>query len=226
MKAGGMLPGRDPPVRGGAVHESECTRVTRLFLAERTVIRKDPLGPDAEHRLRHEVAILERLRGVAGVAQLAEAPRHPGSIVLEDTGGTSLASSRTPLAAADLIGLAIGLAQAVAGMHRRGVIHRDITPANIVRRRSPRCARSSRITPKSLGRWRIWRLSRPAGPGDRWISGRICTRWARRCMSWRRARRRSDPRPTAADPYPPPPDGGRYRDMRTHYRIPLTFPGR
>ncbi len=132
MKAGGMLPDRDPPDRVEAVHESEHTRVTRLFLAERTVIRKEPLGPDAEHRLRHEVAILKRLRGVAGVAQLAEAPRYPGSIVLEDTGGTSLASSRTPPAAADLIGLAIGLAQAVAGMHRRGIIHRDITPANIV----------------------------------------------------------------------------------------------
>jgi signal transduction histidine kinase/tetratricopeptide (TPR) repeat protein len=132
MEAGGMPPGRDPPVRIEAVHESERTRVTRLFLAERTVIRKEPLGPDAEHRLRHEVTILERLRGVAGVAQLAEAPRYPGSIVLEDTDGTSLASSRTPLAAADLIGLATGLAQAVAGMHRRGVIHRDITPANIV----------------------------------------------------------------------------------------------
>ena len=132
MKAGGMLPGRDPPARAEVVHESERTRVTRLFLAERTVIRKEPLGPDAEYRRRHEVAILERLRGVAGVAQLAEAPRYPGSIVLEDTGGTSLASSQTPPAAADLIGLAIGLAQAVAGMHRRGVIHRDITPANIV----------------------------------------------------------------------------------------------
>ena len=101
MKAGGMPPGRDPPVRVEPVHESERTRVTRLFLAGRTVIRKEPLGPDAEHRLRHEVAILERLRGVAGVAQLAEAPRYPGSIVLEDTDGTSLASSRTPYQTAD-----------------------------------------------------------------------------------------------------------------------------
>ena len=30
--------------------------------------------------------MLERLRGVAGVAQLAEAPRYPGSVVLEDAG--------------------------------------------------------------------------------------------------------------------------------------------
>ena len=42
--------------------------------------------------------MLERLRGVAGVAQLVEAPRYPGSIVLEDVGGTSLAGLATPLA--------------------------------------------------------------------------------------------------------------------------------
>ena len=56
----------------------------------------------------------------------------PGSIVLEDVGGTSLAGLAKPLAVDELIGLAVGLARAVAGMHRRGVMHRDITPANIV----------------------------------------------------------------------------------------------
>ena len=44
----------------------------------------------------------------------------------------SLAGLAKPLAVDDLIGLAVGLARAVAGMHRRGVMHRDITPANIV----------------------------------------------------------------------------------------------
>ena len=33
---------------------------------------------------------------------------------------------------ADVIGLGVGLARAVEGMHRRGVMHRDITPANIL----------------------------------------------------------------------------------------------
>ena len=78
MGAGGVLPGRDPPVRAEIVHESGRTRVTRLFFAGGTVIRKEPLGPDAERRVRHEVAMLERLRGVAGVAQLAEAAAVPG----------------------------------------------------------------------------------------------------------------------------------------------------
>ncbi len=132
MAAGSVPPGRDPPLRAEIVHSSERTRVTRLFLPERTVIRKEPLGPDAERRLRHEIAMLERLRGVAGVAQLVGAPRYPGSIVMADAGGASLAGLARPLAADDLIALAVELTRAVAGMHRRGVMHRDITPANIV----------------------------------------------------------------------------------------------
>ena len=120
MGAGGVPPGRDPPVRAEVVHESARTRVTRLFLAGRTVIRKEPLGPDAERRLRHEAAMLERLRGVDGVAQLAEAPRYPGSIVLADAGGTSLAGLAKPLAAGELTGLAVALAAGGGGDAPRG----------------------------------------------------------------------------------------------------------
>ncbi|MEV8512644.1 AAA family ATPase [Dactylosporangium sp. NPDC051484] len=95
-------------------------------------MRKEPLGPNASRRLRHELAILERLRGVDGVARLMEAPRYPGSIVLADAGDTTVAGLAKPLAVDDLIGLAVELARAVAGMHRRGVLHRDIAPANVV----------------------------------------------------------------------------------------------
>ena len=132
MASGGVSPGPDPPVRVEIVNQSEDTRVTRLFFPEATVIRKEPLGPYAERRLRHELAMLERLRGVAGIAQLAEAQPYPGSIVLADAGGTSLAGLAKPLAVDALIGLTVQLARAVEGMHRRGVMHRDITPANIV----------------------------------------------------------------------------------------------
>ena len=114
------------------VHASDRTRVTRLTLDERTVIRKEPLGTDAQRRLRHEVGMLERLRGAEGVAQLVDAPQYPDSIVMEDAGRTTLAELAKPLDTDDLIALAVQLARALAAMHGRGVMHRDIAPANIV----------------------------------------------------------------------------------------------
>ena len=107
-------------MRAEVVHHGEHSRVTRLFLPRGTVIREEPLGPDAERRVRHETVMLERLSGTPGVAQLAGGPRYPASLVLADAGEENLAGVGKPLAADDLMGLAAGLARAVAGMHRRG----------------------------------------------------------------------------------------------------------
>jgi signal transduction histidine kinase len=123
---------RGPPAAAQVLSASERTRVTRRFLPGRTVICKEPLGADAQRRLQHELAMLERLRGAVGIAQLADVPREPGSILLVDVGGTSLADAAKPLAADELVRVASGLARTVAEMHRRGVMHRDIAPANIV----------------------------------------------------------------------------------------------
>ncbi|MBL7495859.1 diguanylate cyclase [Frankia sp. CNm7] len=128
-------PSRDPPLaaQGELLHETARTRVARLMFPSGSVIRKEPLGPDAARRWRHEVEILERLSGVEGVAQLAaDMPPCPGSILLADVGGTALAERTTPLDQAELVDLAGSLARAVARMHQRGVVHRDINPANIV----------------------------------------------------------------------------------------------
>jgi signal transduction histidine kinase len=132
MATGGVRSGRDPSSSVETLYVTGRTRVTRLFLPGRTAVRKEFLGPDAERRLRLELVMLERLRGLPGVAQLIDEPRYPGSIVLADLGDTSLADVPTPLDVGVLVGLASTLAQAVAGMHRRGVLHRDITPATIV----------------------------------------------------------------------------------------------
>ncbi|KPM50718.1 serine/threonine protein kinase [Frankia sp. R43] len=136
MAARRMTPGRDPPTvtaRSVLLHASDRTRVSRVVLPKGPVIQKEPLGPDAQQRLRHETEILERLAGVEGVVQLASGPAGcTGSILLADVDGTALCPQDTPLEPDPLIALAESLAHAVAGMHHRGVIHRDICPANIV----------------------------------------------------------------------------------------------
>src|ERR1700760_4241107 len=121
---GAGLPDWSSPIRAELVHESNRTRVTRLFKSGNTVIRKEPLGPDAQYRLLHELAILDHLRGGLGGAQLLDEPRYPGSIVLADAGGPTLAGLSKPLSVEDLIAVALKLAKAISAMHRRGVIHR------------------------------------------------------------------------------------------------------
>jgi serine/threonine protein kinase len=132
MAEGAASPGRVEPVRVDVLHENARTRVTRVFLSGQVAIRKEPLGPDGQRRLEHELGFLERLRGAIGVAQLLDEPRYPGSITLADGGRDSLAHVVKPLAVEDLIGLAEQLARAVAEMHDHGVMHRDICPANIL----------------------------------------------------------------------------------------------
>ena len=126
MGAHGVGPQPNPPVGVEVLHESERTRVTRLFLAGGTVIRKEPLGADAPRRLRHELGMLGRLRGVVGVAQLLDAPRYPDSVVLADVGGISLAEVPTPLNADQLIELAVRLARAWGGDRWRQVGRRPV----------------------------------------------------------------------------------------------------
>src|SRR4051794_21828489 len=128
----GPVPGAEPPLRVETVRETARTRITRLVFADRTVIRKQPLGPDTDRRVRRETAVLERVRGVDGVAQLVNRPQYRDSIVLADAGMTRLGDLAMPLAVDELLGLAVALARAVAGVHARGVLHRDIAPGNIV----------------------------------------------------------------------------------------------
>ncbi|MBL7520531.1 diguanylate cyclase [Frankia sp. CNm7] len=132
-----MATSQDPPEaeRVELLHESERVRITRLVFPFGSVIKKEPLGPDAQRRLRHEVETLERLSGVDGIVQVAAGmPRSvsAGSILLVDVHGTAVPELSMPLEPAALADLARSLAIAVAAMHHRGVVHRDINPANIV----------------------------------------------------------------------------------------------
>jgi diguanylate cyclase (GGDEF)-like protein len=121
------------PGQAELLSENAHTRVVRLHLPEgRSVVRKEPLGPDAEERARHEAEILRRLSGVANIVHLAPDQPDARVIMLEDIRGVPLARVSTPLEPARMVGLMLDLACVVAAMHQQGVVHCDISPPNIV----------------------------------------------------------------------------------------------
>lgn len=113
------------------VYESQRTRVRRRRReATDTVIVKEPIGPDAAERIRRETAALDRLAEVPGVVRVAEHGTGT-SVVLEDLGGPTLGDV-LPLDVPTALRYALELARTLARVHEHGVVHRDITPANVV----------------------------------------------------------------------------------------------
>ena len=136
IRGQGSGPALGDPVPHGSpelVYESDRTLVRRVPRPDGSgfVIQKEPLGPGSDQRRRHETAVLERLAGVEGVTQLAAVSAGPDVIMLDDLGGTSLQAAPRPDPEA-LIDLAYRLAKVIAAVHRHGVVHKDISPANIV----------------------------------------------------------------------------------------------
>jgi signal transduction histidine kinase len=117
------------------LYESDRTRVARVRPPDdgEVVIRKEAFGAGAAGRRRHERAMLERLAGVAGVPGLVRRDDDE-AIVSSDVHGVSLETVLTggPLDPATVLDLAVDLAGILASVHRRGVVHRDITPANVL----------------------------------------------------------------------------------------------
>jgi len=115
------------------IHLSESSRVFRLPLSG--LVCKEPLGSDAQQRISWETDVLSRLAAVEGVARLAAAGA--GSIMLHmHDGGTALADvlKQGRVATDDVIAISTQLARTLSEVHRVGVIHRDISPANILLR--------------------------------------------------------------------------------------------
>ncbi len=118
------------------LYESATTRVWRSAagLPAPVLVFKEYRGPRADERQRAEKGLLARLSGVEGVAQLGPGQDTAGVIALQDCGAVPLAQvlKEGRLGVAATLSLARQLGETLARMHRLGVVHRDINPANIL----------------------------------------------------------------------------------------------
>ncbi|OJH42210.1 trifunctional serine/threonine-protein kinase/ATP-binding protein/sensor histidine kinase [Cystobacter ferrugineus] len=103
------------------------------------LILKTPLvsapGPrECENYLR-EFGMLQRLRDVRGVIRAHACEQLQGRpvLLLEDVDGTPLSESTgEPLPVTQALDLAIAVASTLAELHRRGIVHKDLKPSNII----------------------------------------------------------------------------------------------
>ncbi|SEM92544.1 Predicted ATPase [Stigmatella aurantiaca] len=103
------------------------------------VILKTPMaptpGPSERERYRREFGILQRLRDVRGVAKpyACELIRERPVLLLERIQGEPLSEFvARPLGVPRCLAVAVSLASALAEIHCRNVIHKDIKPSNLI----------------------------------------------------------------------------------------------
>ncbi|OGB27123.1 MAG: hypothetical protein A3I66_14260 [Burkholderiales bacterium RIFCSPLOWO2_02_FULL_57_36] len=129
--------------RDELLHQSARSRVFRRFLPTepKSIICKELLGTNLSHWVQHEVKILERLSDVAGVLRVSKVPGPVNTITLEDADCVSLAQAADALRAdvPALLRFALDLTEIISAVHRRGVVHKDINPTNIMLA-GPECA--------------------------------------------------------------------------------------
>lgn len=132
MRAGQVLEGYALERRVGVGSFSEvwsARRGAEAPVALKLLASSSP--PQARARLAREVQALAVVRHPRVVALLGELHDVDG-LVLELLGGPSLADAELPLAPLEAITLVEGLFDALVVVHRAGIVHRDVSPANVV----------------------------------------------------------------------------------------------
>jgi PAS domain S-box-containing protein len=138
---------RGPGLQGIVLSESPRSRITLLGAGNGTdregssggpeipTVLKEYLGPHAGRRFRRERAALQRLDGTDGVPRILGLSDMYDTAVRESYAGPrALREFVRPggIPVGTVLDLAIGIVSALVGIHRAGVIHRDLNPANIV----------------------------------------------------------------------------------------------
>ncbi|MBN1209064.1 MAG: AAA family ATPase [Myxococcaceae bacterium] len=92
-------------------------------------------GPRQRARYQREYSLLQRLQGTPGVLRIHghELIKDRPLLLLDDVGGRPLSDQlEQPMEASRFLEIVLPLVATLAGVHRRGVIHKDIKPANIL----------------------------------------------------------------------------------------------
>ncbi|WNG34565.1 AAA family ATPase [Archangium violaceum] len=105
-----------------------------MALILKTPMASSP-GPREYERYRREFSILQRLQGVRGVVRVHTFERlhdRPVLLLEEEEGKPLSELTGRPFEVVHALDLAISLCASLAELHRRGIIHKDVKPANII----------------------------------------------------------------------------------------------
>jgi predicted ATPase/signal transduction histidine kinase len=105
-----------------------------LSLILKTPVAASP-GPREHDRYRREFSILQRLQDVRGVTRVhaCEHLQERPVLLLEQVEGQPLSElTGQPFEVVRALSLALSLTSTLAELHRRGIIHKDLKPSNII----------------------------------------------------------------------------------------------
>ena len=117
----------------GVVYRARDTRLDR-DVALKFLIHAAHSGTEARDRLRREARSLAALDhpNIVSIHDIDAAGDVP-FLVLEWVRGKPLTEAPLPLGLQDFLSIALAVADALAAAHDRGIIHRDVKPANVLR---------------------------------------------------------------------------------------------